>query len=111
MSPIIVRIVGANDALAKTIQYARQQLTGRFGPRVDVRFISLDAMEGSDFPQALALIRLGQAPLPLVFIDDDLFSVGGKISLPAIRRHLNSMGLGNGTPEDSQPSTTEGSVA
>ena len=71
MEAVIVRIVGANDAWQGAADQARRRLTAAFGPQVQVAFYAASSPEIDRFPQALALIRLGDAPLPLVFIGDD----------------------------------------
>ena len=56
-------------------------------------FYAASSPELDRFPQALALIRLGAAPLPLVFIGDALFSTGGKILIPEISHQLETLGV------------------
>ena len=93
MEPVIVRIVAANDAWQGAADQARRRLTAAFGPQVQVAFYTASSPELDHFPQALALIRLGGAPLPLVFIGDMLFSTGGKLQFPEISRQLETLGV------------------
>ena len=93
MEPVVVRIVGATDAWQKAADTVRLRLTRAFGPAVEVMYYTASAPEINAFPQALALIRLGNAPLPLVFIGEELFSTGGKLMIPKISRRLEALGL------------------
>jgi hypothetical protein len=93
MEAVTVRIVGATDAWQAAADTARRRLTTAFGPQVHVEYYTATSPEISRFPQALALIRLGNAPLPLVFIGEELFSTGGKILIPEISRRLEALGL------------------
>jgi hypothetical protein len=93
MEAVIVRIVGANDAWQGAADQARRRLAAAFGPQVEVEFYAASSPEINRFPQALALIRLGAAPLPLVFIGDELLSTGGKVLIPEISRRLEALGL------------------
>lgn len=45
------------------------------------------------FPEVLALVRGGDGAVPLVFVGDELLSAGGKVSVPAIRRRQEDLGL------------------
>lgn len=60
---------------------------------VGVEFYAPHSPELDRFPQALALIRLGAAPLPLVFIGETLFSTGGKLQISEIGRQVEALGL------------------
>jgi hypothetical protein len=93
MEAVIVRILGANDAWQGAADTARRRLTKAFGPQIQVESSTATSPGISPFPQALALIRLGAAPLPLVFIGDELFSTGGKVMIPEISRRLEALGL------------------
>jgi hypothetical protein len=96
MQAITVRIVGATDAWQAAAETVRRRLISAFGPQVQVEYYTASSPEISRFPQALALIRLGNPPLPLVFIGDDLFSTGGKLLIPEISRRLEALGLRRG---------------
>lgn len=93
MNLVTVRIVGTNAAFAKTAHHALDRLQNGFGTQIQGRYYSADEPELAEFPPALALLRLGDAPLPLVFIDSELISLGGKISIPELRQRLTALGL------------------
>ena len=93
---IIVRVFGVPMACSKGIvdawrnvaNQARGQLAARFGDRVIVEYYDLMAPEMDRFPEVLKKVAEG-AEVPLVFIGDDLFSSGGKVSVPAIARRVS----------------------
>mgnify|MGYP005837158131 CR=1 FL=1 len=99
--PIPVRIfglptacaTGVTDAWRQAAAWARRQLTARFGQQVSVEYYDLFSAEMDRFPEVLALVAAGQGQVPLVFVDGELLSSGGKVSVPDIRRRLEAMGL------------------
>lgn len=93
MEAVIVRIVGANDAWQGAADQARRRLIGGFRPAGAGGVLRGLLARARPLPQALALIRLGAAPLPLVFIGDELLSTGGKVLIPEISRRLEALGL------------------
>ncbi len=92
-SPVVVRIVGARvacsdglkDSWREVAAWASGQLVGYFGGAVEVEYFDL-------FDPACPLLPSG-SQLPAVLVDGELFSSGGKISVPAIRKHLEVMGI------------------
>jgi disulfide oxidoreductase YuzD len=88
-----VQIIGAPLACASGVQdswrgiaaWVGQQLAGRFGEAVRVEYYDLFD------PQAPLLPP--EAQLPLVLVNGQVLSSGGKISLPALRKHLEALGL------------------
>lgn len=58
--------------------------------RVTVEYYDLMSPEMERFPEMLAKVSEG-AQVPLVFVGDDLLSSGGKVSVPAIAKHLSSL--------------------
>ncbi len=89
----LVQIVGAPVACAEGVQdtwrgladMAAEKLTGRFGEQVEVRYFDL-------FDAACPPLPPG-AQLPLVLVNGEVLSSGGKISVPAIRKRLEGLGL------------------
>jgi hypothetical protein len=67
-----------------------QQVPGRFGDAVTVTYYDLFD------PTAPALPP--EAQLPLVLANREVLSSGGKISVPAIRRRLETLGLVSSRP-------------
>lgn len=93
-SPVVVQIVGAPVACADGVKdtwrevaaLARDQICRRFGETVQVEYFDL-------FDPTCPPVPPG-AQLPLVLINGELFSSGGKISVPAIRKHLENFAAG-----------------
>ncbi len=93
MTPILVSIIGAPVACAEGVketwreiaQHAANQLRTRFGEAVCVQYFDL-------FDPACPALPMG-AQLPLVMIDGEVLSSGGKISVPAIRKRIESLGV------------------
>ena len=90
--PLRVRIVeaqtaacggGVGDAWRATAAWAAAQLARQFGDAVRVEYFDL-------FDPACPPLPEG-SQLPLVTVNDEVLSSGGKISLPAIRRRLEAL--------------------
>lgn len=92
-APAYVQIVGAPVACADGVKdtwhevatLTGDQLRRRFGEAVRVEYFDL-------FDPACPPVPPG-SQLPLVFINGEVFSSGGKISVPAIRKQLESLVL------------------
>ncbi len=91
--PAVVQIIGASVACAEgfkdswreTAEWTARQLAARFGTGVQVQYFDL-------FDPACPPLPEG-AQLPVVMINGKVVSCGGKISLPAIRKYLEELGL------------------
>lgn len=89
--PIVVQIIGApvacaegtKDAWREVAMWAADQLTARFGDAVQVEYYDL-------FDPNLPLMP-SEAGLPLVLVQGELISHGAKISIPTIRRKIESV--------------------
>lgn len=97
---VVVRIVGApvacaegvKDSWRKVAAYAAEQLTRRFGEAVRVEYYDLFDPDCPPLPPG--------AQLPLILVNEEMLSCGGKISTPAIRQRLELMGLRSGGHRD-----------
>ena len=95
---VVVRIFGVPMACSKGVvdawrnvaNQASGQLARRFGDRVTVEYYDLMSADMDRFPEVLAKVSAG-AQVPLVIVGDDLLSSGGKVSVPAIAKHLSSL--------------------
>lgn len=76
---------GVKETWRDLAQWAGDQLHRRYGPAVELVYYDL-------FDPACPPLPEG-AQLPLVLIDGDVLSMGGKISIPAIRKRLQALGL------------------
>lgn len=91
MQKIIVQIVGApiackdvvKDSWRDVAKWATDQLKGHFGEVVDTRYFDLFDADCPPMPV--------NAQLPLVLVNKEVLSSGGKISVPAIRRKIESI--------------------
>ena len=89
--PILVKIVGApvacKDGIKETWRevagWAAGQLRSRYGESVRVQYYDL-------FDPACPILP-PDSQLPVVFVDEVLISSGGKISIPVIRRKIESI--------------------
>ncbi len=89
-APVLVQIIGApiacmegvKDSWREVASWAASQLTARFGPAVQVEYIDL-------FDPACPSLPSG-AELPVVLVNSEVISSGGKISVPAIRKYLEA---------------------
>jgi hypothetical protein len=86
--PILVQIIGApiackegvKDTWREVAEWADGQLQQRFGKGVQVQYFVL-------FDPACPPMPPG-AQLPLVLVNGEVLTMGGKISVPAIRRKI-----------------------
>jgi hypothetical protein len=93
MTPIVVQIVGAPVACADGVKdtwpdvakHAADQLRTRFGDTVQLQYFDL-------FDPTCPALPAG-AQLPLVLIEGEVLSSGGKISVPAIRKRIEALGV------------------
>jgi hypothetical protein len=90
--PLRVRIIGAptapcggaaSDGWRAAATLVAAQLARRFGHAVSVEYYDLFDPSCPPLPP--------DAQLPLVTVGDEVLSSGGKISLPAIRRRLETL--------------------
>ena len=95
----LIQIVGAPVACAEGVKdswrdvaaWAGNQLHARFGDVVQVEYYDLFDPTCPALPP--------DAQLPLVLVNGEILSSGGKISVPAIRKRLESLGLRPGSEE------------
>lgn len=100
MTLAVVHIIGAPVACAEGVKdtwrdvakHAADQLSARFGDRVSVRYFDLFDSDCPALPD--------NAQLPLVLLNDEVLSSGGKISVPVIRKRIEALGI----PPDGHPS-------
>lgn len=91
--PVVVQIIGApvacaegvKDSWRETAQWAARQLAARFGEAVRVEYFDLFDPECPPLP--------GRVQLPLILLNGQIVSSGGKISIPVIRKRLEELGI------------------
>ena len=74
---------GVKDTWRETAAWAAGQLRQRFGETVQLQYFDL-------FDPACPTLPDG-AQLPLILVNGELLSSGGKISLPSIRRKIETI--------------------
>jgi hypothetical protein len=91
--PILIQIVGTPVACATGVRetwrevagWVERQLAGRFGAGVQVVYYDLFDPQVPPLPDT--------AELPLVLVQGEVLSSGGRISVPALRQRLEALGL------------------
>jgi disulfide oxidoreductase YuzD len=89
--PVVVQIIGAlisckegvKDTWREIAEWAGGQLRQRFGEGVRVQYFDLIDPACPPIPSG--------AQLPLVMVNGEVLSSGGKISVPAIRRKIEAL--------------------
>lgn len=89
--PILVSIIaspvacatGVSDSWRETATWISRQLTDRFGGAVRVEYFDLFDANCPVLPQ--------EAQLPLVMVNGQVLSSGGKISGPEIRKRIETL--------------------
>ncbi len=76
---------GVKDTWRDVAKHAADQLRARFGDSVQVQYFDL-------FDPTCPALPAG-AQLPLVLIEGEVLSSGGKISVPAIRKRVEALGV------------------
>jgi hypothetical protein len=90
--PVIVQIIGAPVACADGVKDAWREVAALVGDQLGRRFGETVQVEYFDlFDPTCPPVSPG-SQLPLVLINGELFSSGGKISVPAIRKRLEVSG-------------------
>lgn len=98
---VVVRVFGvptagtcrAREGWREATEWMAHSLKSQFGDQVRVEYVDLFSEKVDQCPAALALVTSGEAIPPLIFVDDELLTSGGKISGPAVHRRLESLGI------------------
>lgn len=101
--PVVVQIVGApvacadgvKDSWRATATWVADKLNARFGNAVGIEYFDLFDPACPPLPPA--------AQLPFVLVNGEVLSSGGKISMPAIRKRLEALGLQPNVEEAVKP--------
>lgn len=89
--PVLVQIIGAptgcadgvKDSWREVARWAAGQLKARFGEDVEVKYYDLFDADCPSMPAG--------AQLPLVLVNGEALSSGGKVSVPAIRKKIEAL--------------------
>jgi hypothetical protein len=90
---VLVHIIGAptackegvKDSWREVAAWSAGQLKARFGEAVQVKYFDLFDADCPPVPAG--------AQLPLVLVNGELLSSGGKISVPAIRKRIEALDI------------------
>ena len=90
-TPVTVQIIGApiacsggvKDSWREVAKWAAGQLKAKFGDAVQIRYFDLFDADCPPMPAG--------AQLPLVLVNGEVLSSGGKISVPAIRKKIEAL--------------------
>ena len=74
---------GVKDFWREVARWAAGQLKGHFGEAVDIHYFDLFDADCPPMPN--------DARLPLVLVNHEVLSSGGKISMPVLRRKIESI--------------------
>jgi hypothetical protein len=76
---------GVKDSWRELAHWVAGQIEDRYGPAVSVSYHDLFDPNCPSLPEG--------AQLPLVLVNGEVLTNGGKISMPAIRQRLTDLGL------------------
>ena len=93
-APVLVQIIGVpiacsdgvKDTWRQVAGWAAGQLKTRFGEEVSVRYFDLFDTDCPPIPEGVQL--------PLVLVNGEVLSSGGKISVPLIRKQVEALSMG-----------------
>ena len=82
---------GVSDGWRSAALAIGDRLVQWFGDRVHFEYVDLLEPDMDRFPKVAERISSEALQLPLVFIDDELFSAAGKLNGPGLRRRLEEV--------------------
>lgn len=91
--PTTIHIIGAPVACAEGVQETWRDLAGWIGGKLQAQYGTAVAVTYYDLFDPNCPSLPPEAQLPLVLVNGAVLSSGGKLSMPAIRRHLDALGV------------------
>jgi hypothetical protein len=91
--PVRIQIVGAPVACAEGVKETWRELGLYFAGQLQERYGQLVTVTYYDLFDSACPPLPPDVQLPLVLIDGEVVTSGGKLSMPAIRRHLEAAGI------------------
>lgn len=73
--------------------FAKNWLSSRFGEQVEVEYIEFLPPKWKEFPKIIDLINKGEAKIPIITVNDEVISCGGKVDISQIGKHLQAIGI------------------
>jgi disulfide oxidoreductase YuzD len=98
VKPIEVVIVGAPIACADGVKDTWRELAGWVAAQIEHRFGDQVQIGYQDLFDSACPPLPPEATLPVVFVDGEVVSAGGKLSIPLIRRAVEARGVAQGHP-------------
>jgi len=91
--PTTIHIIGAPVACAEGVKETWRDLAGWLAGKLKARYGTAVTTTYYDLFDPNCPLLSSDAQLPLVLVNGELVSSGGKLSIPAIRRHLDTLGV------------------
>jgi hypothetical protein len=91
--PIVVQVVGAPVACVGGVKETWRDVANWAGAQLAVRFGEAVRIEYFDLLEPACPSLPPDAQLPLVLVDGEVLSSGGKLSIPALCHRLEELGL------------------
>lgn len=88
-----IQIIGAPVACADGVKETWREMAGWLAGQVRARYGTAVTTTYYDLFDPDCPTLPPDAQLPLVLVNGQLLSSGGKLSMPAIRRHLDALGV------------------
>lgn len=91
--PAIIQIIGSPVACAEGLKDTWRDLAGWIGGKLRARYGTAVTTTYYDLFDPDCPPLPPDTQLPLVLVNGDVVTSGGKLSMPAIRRHLDALGV------------------
>lgn len=91
--PITIHIIGAPVACAEGVKETWRDLAGWIGEKLRARYGTAVSFAYYDLFDPNCPPLPPDTQLPLVLVNGDVLSSGGKLSMPAIHRRLEALGV------------------
>ncbi len=91
--PTTIQIIGSPVACAEGVKETWRDLAGWMGGKLRAQYGTAVTTTYYDLFDPNCPTLPPDAQLPLVLVNGELVSSGGKLSIPAIRQHLDALGV------------------
>lgn len=88
-----IHIIGAPVACAEGVKETWRDLAGWMGGKLKARYGTAVSITYYDLFDPNCPPLPPDTQLPLVLVNGDVVTSGGKLSMPSIRRHLDALGV------------------
>ena len=90
---VLVQIIGAKIACAEGVKDSWREVAGWVAGQLRIHFGDEVSVQYFDLLDSICPPLPPDAQLPLVLVNGEVLSSGGKISVPMIRKHLDLLRL------------------